>query len=921
MALNDKDIYSGSGKPFDSVIKNLQEYNEELKESIKQSKEYSKTLEKDLKKAIDGLGKSSGSRDVSAVNRLNDSLKKTTGNTVKLTAVQKEFKAQMNAVEKANAKLDLSESKYNKELIKTREEIRKKNAELKKEAKIEKSASDSLVRKKKLLSKLNEQYDYGTKELRDGLIPQISHLRNEINKLEKERGNHTPNVGNYASHWDKVSKVWFKATGIIAGVGAIVAGFVKMNSVIISNARNTRTISNLFNIAGKEARDYAIEIKAIAESFSTDFKDTAKSINVITKEFGLTNSRAIDLVKNSLLLTDNSGEFLEQVKEYSTQFASAGGSASEFLAFLIQTERRGVFNDKGVDAIKEGSLSLREQTKAVQDALRPLKEKQRLEIENLSMQGKTLDAIKLLSEEMNKNYLTTQQIQAIYADVFKGAGEDAGRFIMELKDLNLEFDDLKTNMTEAEASSIDLTEAWTKFTSAFADDANTLGKTATWLKNFFATGLTDLTLDLSDDPDAKLKYYGEKLAQTEKEIRQDLEDVAKEYGDSLIKTAKIDAEMREETIKGHRQELQLMRMKGNESSKEYKDLVRVNAALEKELDIVNSLIKAEELKTSNSDNTANKTATATRETIKFTESLKLMNAELVNTGKAVGLQADSADVIVGSMDSLATYDKGIKGFVSNKQIEEKAYAVGDAFSNLAYAYEQATSAQLKAIADRVATYDSMIADSQSNLSQELKNKEAGLANTYDSESKRIDQMMAKRAQEVAQQEKIVKRQVILSRIAQGAQLVEATANVFKMNTKNNPFGVIVAIAQIAAMMASFASTKSQIEGFKDGVVDYHGKGTETSDSNIVRIANRESVIKAESSKKSIGTLSNINEGVWSDKDILPAMEHYKNVQLKGYTTTDSQAIRDNTEALRGATSAFSRRGNSRRKVYINGKLQ
>jgi hypothetical protein len=71
-----------------------------------------------------------------------------------------------------------------------------------------------------------------------------------------------------------------------------------------------------------------------------------------------------------------------------------------------------------------------------------------------------------------------------------------------------------------------------------------------------------------------------------------------------------------------------------------------------------------------------------------------------------------------------------------------------------------------------------------------------------------------------------------------------------------PAGILA--AQGAAQAAFVASRK--YPGFKDGVVDFKGKGTTTSDENLVRISKGESVIKADATAKYKNLLERMNNG-------------------------------------------------------------
>jgi len=99
-----------------------------------------------------------------------------------------------------------------------------------------------------------------------------------------------------------------------------------------------------------------------------------------------------------------------------------------------------------------------------------------------------------------------------------------------------------------------------------------------------------------------------------------------------------------------------------------------------------------------------------------------------------------------------------------------------------------------------------------------------------------------------------------------------------------PLGVAPLAATIATnnanMTTGIITVATQTVGelaFKDGVIGFKGEGTETSDSNVVRISNEESIIKARSSKQSTKLLTAINDGIISDKD-LSMFSDYENLK-------------------------------------------
>lgn len=53
----------------------------------------------------------------------------------------------------------------------------------------------------------------------------------------------------------------------------------------------------------------------------------------------------------------------------------------------------------------------------------------------------------------------------------------------------------------------------------------------------------------------------------------------------------------------------------------------------------------------------------------------------------------------------------------------------------------------------------------------------------------------------------------------------------------------------------------KVDSFKDGVVDYQGRGTGTSDSNMVKISHGESVITAKATRQYKPILEMMNKGI------------------------------------------------------------
>jgi protein required for attachment to host cells len=112
---------------------------------------------------------------------------------------------------------------------------------------------------------------------------------------------------------------------------------------------------------------------------------------------------------------------------------------------------------------------------------------------------------------------------------------------------------------------------------------------------------------------------------------------------------------------------------------------------------------------------------------------------------------------------------------------------------------------------------------------------------------------------LAREEKRAAREKLAAQLKE--VVIQATIASLK---EGNKIGKALADGGKAGALSLVAS----LPAFKTGVIDYNGAGTTTSDSNIVRISNSESVITARGTAKAPKLLEMINAGKVSDGDYL-----------------------------------------------------
>jgi phage-related minor tail protein len=456
-----KDIYEG-GKAFSELTKEIDDLTLSVKELQKQTREMNKS--------------GSGSE---AKERLN---------------LAKQLTTQTN-------KLVVAETQQAKELARAKVELQQKNKENKQAAILESKLTGEYQKQSTRLNKLRKAYKDLILEEGKSTKATIK-LRNEITKLDsklkavdKSVGQSQRKVGQYGDALKGVGTQLLGAAGITVGLSAVVQGMTAVAQRAGTLIDATKKIEQTFNETGGAAKKLAANVVALANNFDEDYNEILKAANTVSKELGISATEALENIEEGFLKgSNNTGEFLEILKEYPAQFEAAGIDADTMFSIINQQVKEGIYSDKGVDAIKEGGLRLRENTKAVQEALAPLDESIRLQIEQEVAAGNSFKAIQLVSGALKDNSLTASETQAIVADVFGGAGEDAGlRYLQMLSDIEGNLENVAIQATASEQANLNLSKSWNEFVANVFSDSGVLSNAWASLKDGLGFLLQDMT--------------------------------------------------------------------------------------------------------------------------------------------------------------------------------------------------------------------------------------------------------------------------------------------------------------------------------------------------------------------------------------------------------------------------------------------
>lgn len=307
----------------------------------------------------------------------------------------------------------------------------------------------------------------------------------------------------------------FLAIAGIAAAGAAFKWWYDYNAGLVEATRLTQQFT------GKEGDDlkaFRNEVQAVSDAFNVDFNETIIAANAIAQQFGISADEALKLVKDGFISGGNvTGQFLDNLKEYPAYFKEAGISADQFVAIVTQTNKSGVFSDKGIDAIKEANLRLREMTTATAAALDGIGISSEQVQKDLQTGAKTtFDVMRDISAKLNELPDSATQVGTAIADIFGGPGEDAGlQYLRTLKDISTNMDEVKGKagllgqlQEEQLQSQIELQNALSGLFDATGGNFETL---TTQAKVFVNQGLTAIIKGVIDIINYFIELYNESV--------------------------------------------------------------------------------------------------------------------------------------------------------------------------------------------------------------------------------------------------------------------------------------------------------------------------------------------------------------------------------------------------------------------------
>lgn len=249
--------------------------------------------------------------------------------------------------------------------------------------------------------------------------------------------------------------LWTLATNpvflTLAGIGGAVASLKWLydyNQKVAESTRLTREFLGVLDTATVEA--YRAEIQGLADTYGKEFKDVLQAADTLVNQYGASWGEALDVINRGFAAgADLNGTFLSQVKQYAPSFRDAGVKMEQLVALIAQT-RSGIFSEQGMSLMQMAFKRITEGGANVQKSLEAIGiDAKKLARDLANDVLDPIDALRLISEQLNKVGENSQAAGAVLRDVFGRQGAAGGMMLVKsLKDISGNLDEVQKKTGE-----------------------------------------------------------------------------------------------------------------------------------------------------------------------------------------------------------------------------------------------------------------------------------------------------------------------------------------------------------------------------------------------------------------------------------------------------------------------------------------
>jgi len=408
-------------------------------------------------------------------------------------------------------------------------------------------------------------------------------------------------------------------TGITVVGAAAIAGGAALIDMTREYERQFDLVTSLTNVTNDELIPATATLNAITSTFGQDYNETLRAANSLSREFGITFSEGLELIRVGLSQNgEANNEYLDGLREYSVQAESAGLSAERFNQILIDQTRLGIFSDKGIDSVKEATERIGRFEKTAVTGLNRLgfdtgKIGEDLSSGFLSVQDVIGQAAGAIAELPDESVTARRAIE----EIFGTQGVDSGKaFIETLKNIGKEVDNTNLKLTpyqerlnEVFEANLRLETASANVSAQFAGLGTSIDTVLPKLKAFgievfdgIVRGFR-LTKKIAEEDGLFTALFAsqDKLAEAGRKIREEDEAALSNLKQGA---AEAQATLREQALAGTlslqklraeqskiKDEIDSARVSGEDYAQLQKDLVTVTNQVTKATQVLNKDIK------------------------------------------------------------------------------------------------------------------------------------------------------------------------------------------------------------------------------------------------------------------------------------------------------------------------------------------
>lgn len=618
--------------------------------------------------------------------------------------------------------------------------------------------------------------------------------------------------------------------GLAALAGAALKEFVVLNAEI---AKSRKEVAQLTKATGLALDSITAKLRATSKVFDKDFNEILRTANTVSKEFNISMVKALDEINDGFVRgLDVNGEYLDTLREYSTFIKEAGLNTRQFNILIQKQTEEGIFSDKGIDAIKEAQVSIREMGPATQDALKAIG----LSADQITkdIQSGARSYFEVIQEigTKTREALDPRIKGQVLADIFRGAGEDAGDYALTLDSVGDAFSgvtDEEQKYIDAQNDLLDATEKTQLALISLTSNTQSMGVA-------FATfweGIKSSTIGALNELITSFTSAEEQVANFQRAVSGSDKDTLQ----SALSTLNEQLTEQEEKLAKH-----VDRFTDNNTE------ARAMAAGVRELNTQIEIVTTEIDKLTEAEIAETEAAKqSTKQTNKLA-SAKSNQAKATNEAAEASLNLLKAEIA----ESEFTEDL----------IEQESESAKELSDRLTEINKERLDQEKEDKIDHEKEIDEINEQAFEDLMQRQQDEKDLRRDQFDFAGGLLLSLAELRLQALEQEsdgtlralEKQKQAEKNAARISIGLNAASAAAKAIALfGPPPSPLG----IAALAAVGIITAAQLSAVAKFKDGVIDLHGPGTGTSDSIPAMLSRGESVMTANETGDYMPTLKAI----------------------------------------------------------------